>query len=432
MAIDYDSLARAARQKSNEPKPVNPLATAAVVGGALGAGAVGLRVARNVPSVVSAGLKLLPMTRPIGHAIDAAQAVGRLAPQPAPVPPNGGGSVPPEAAAPATVSTTPAAPKLPASVTTVTAEDIAAHPELKNYQPGETIRRATLEDIKLQPGSVQPRVSGGPTRPISVIKGGKPMPAKAPAPTPESPGAGRGASGPELVRRAEALSAEPAAPPLALVPSGAARHEVQYFSESQGKFIPIEDMPISHLRNAMNQLHAKLSATNHPSPVTQKQFEAIKNEVTYRAKQAGELTVPGPTKAGMKLTPGSVQSRVGNAPAAASVESDLMDQMRTSLEAEAAHGTGSVASRAPTGWQKGMKEALAAKGRLTKLAASAADTPLGKAAGKVLGVLGEADRALAPAGFILPEDTWNKIMDDLNRIYGPPGGRRRPAGPTGA
>jgi hypothetical protein len=54
------------------------------------------------------------------------------------------------------------------------------------------------------PGSVESRASGGPTRPISVIRGGKAQPAKAPAPTAESPGAGRGASGPELARRAEA------------------------------------------------------------------------------------------------------------------------------------------------------------------------------------------------------------------------------------
>src|SRR5258706_7186188 len=109
MAIDYDSLANAARQQTTAPKPVNPLTTAATIAAALGAGAVGIRAARNVPSVVSAGLKLLPITRPVGHAIDAAQMVGRL----------GGGSVSPEAAAPVPISSTRAAP-LPASITTVT------------------------------------------------------------------------------------------------------------------------------------------------------------------------------------------------------------------------------------------------------------------------------------------------------------------------
>jgi len=69
------------------------------------------------------------------------------------------------------------------------------------------------------------------------------------------------------------------------------RHEVQYYSESQGKFIPIESMHIAQLKNSMNKLHRKLMATDRPSPVTQKQFEALRDEVTYRLKQAGELTV---------------------------------------------------------------------------------------------------------------------------------------------
>ena len=70
------------------------------------------------------------------------------------------------------------------------------------------------------------------------------------------------------------------------------RHEVQYYSESEGKFVPIEDMHISQLRNAVNKLGKKLAASKKPSPVTEKQFEALKNEITYRAQQAGELTVP--------------------------------------------------------------------------------------------------------------------------------------------
>lgn len=120
------------------------------------------------------------------------------------------------------------------------------------------------------------------------------------------------------------------------------RHEVQYFSESQGKFVPIEEMPISHLRNAMNKLHAKLSATNQPSPVTRKQFEAIRDEVTFRAKQAGELTVPSPTKAGM----GSAQSRV---PAAQAPAAALEDQLAASIEAaQAARGIAATTAERQT------------------------------------------------------------------------------------
>jgi len=72
------------------------------------------------------------------------------------------------------------------------------------------------------------------------------------------------------------------------------RHEVQYYSESQGKFIPIETMHIAQLRNAMNKLGRRLAESKRPSPVVRKQFEALTDEVTHRLRQAGELTVPGP------------------------------------------------------------------------------------------------------------------------------------------
>jgi hypothetical protein len=73
------------------------------------------------------------------------------------------------------------------------------------------------------------------------------------------------------------------------------RHEVQYYSESRGEFVPIETMHIGQIRNAMNKLGRKLAASKRPSPVTQKQFDALKAEATHRARQAGELTVPSPT-----------------------------------------------------------------------------------------------------------------------------------------
>ncbi len=74
-------------------------------------------------------------------------------------------------------------------------------------------------------------------------------------------------------------------------PGAGSRHEVQYYSESQGKFIPIETMHIAQLKNAMNKLHRKLMSSNRPAPVTKKQFEALRDEVTHRLNEAGELTV---------------------------------------------------------------------------------------------------------------------------------------------
>lgn len=142
---------------------------------------------------------------------------------------------------------------VPSSRTLVTQELIDKLPALKAFDPGDTIGNAHLDRIKVDAGKV--------SRP--------PLKLTLPSSPPKAiPNATEGAT-------------------------TSSRHEVQYYSEGKGKFIPIEDMPISHLRNAMNKLGAKLAASKgRPSPVTQKQFDAIKNEVTYRAQQAGELTVP--------------------------------------------------------------------------------------------------------------------------------------------
>lgn len=168
---------------------------------------------------------------------------------------------------------TAAPEKLPNGFTRVSAADLSAHPEaLKNFAEGDPIQYRTLEKIKLAPVGTSKARTARPKP--KIVEKASPTTVSEPA----SPLNKRGAA-------------------VAKIAPAGSRHEVQYYSESQGKFVPIEDMPIGHLRNAMNKLHAKLTATNHPSPVTRKQFEAIKNEVTYRAQQAGELTVPGPVKA---------------------------------------------------------------------------------------------------------------------------------------
>jgi hypothetical protein len=106
------------------------------------------------------------------------------------------------------------------------------------------------------------------------------------------------------------------------------RHEVQYYSESQGKFVPIEDMPISHIRNAMNKLHAKITASGRPAPVTEKQLEALKNETTFRAGQAGELTVPGETKAATAAFEEQIAAKAAASGATAAEQAALRSGLR--------------------------------------------------------------------------------------------------------
>src|SRR3990172_4285829 len=137
--------------------------------------------------------------------------------------------------------------KLPSSLVEVTKADIKNHSELRNYKPGDTIRRVRMEQIKMTPAPGVPRgtlrtppqgvekdvldrvneakargetvtprdvtrfakeASGGPpTRPIEIVEGGQRTPARAPAQTKEPPyTGGRGASGPELERRGSAMS----------------------------------------------------------------------------------------------------------------------------------------------------------------------------------------------------------------------------------
>lgn len=68
------------------------------------------------------------------------------------------------------------------------------------------------------------------------------------------------------------------------------RHNVQYYSETQKKFIDIENMHIAHLRSAFNKLGRRLAKTKRPAPVTREVFEAMKKEIAHRASQAGGLT----------------------------------------------------------------------------------------------------------------------------------------------
>jgi hypothetical protein len=125
-------------------------------------------------------------------------------------------------------------------------------------------------------GAVASRVPRETGRVVGEIKPRKPF-------RPKKKAAVKGSAESRVAKKAPKETGEPS------------RHEVQYYSESRGEFVPIETMHIGQIRNAMNKLGRKLAASKRPSPVTQKQFDALKAEATHRARQAGELTVPSPT-----------------------------------------------------------------------------------------------------------------------------------------
>ncbi len=61
----------------------------------------------------------------------------------------------------------------------------------------------------------------------------------------------------------------------------------------------------------------------------------------------------------------------------------------------------------------GLKQAGSAIGRTKAIAATLAKSPAGKVAGKGLKLLGEADKALGAAGFILPKEVFDQIQHEL-------------------
>lgn len=127
-------------------------------------------------------------------------------------------------------------PKESASLVTLSQKDIDQHPEFSKMEPGQTVRRSTYEQVKgaaPRPGSVQSRTQ---------------------AAAPASP---RHGTRPALVEGPAGPVADPAKTPKWLggkMSEGGVRHDVPYFSESQATHVPIEDMPQSHLTNAMQKL----------------------------------------------------------------------------------------------------------------------------------------------------------------------------------
>jgi hypothetical protein len=112
--------------------------------------------------------------------------------------------------------------KLPAGLVELSEADIKAHPEFRNFKPGETMRRATYEKVKLAGGrpvapegyvGVSPHIKRKPVRPPKgkVIDIGTAESRVANRPPPA--GKPRGASGPVLERRGAALRTPYEGPP---------------------------------------------------------------------------------------------------------------------------------------------------------------------------------------------------------------------------
>lgn len=181
--------------KLMQPKVTGPPGT-----GGGGMRAAGKFLARRIPGV--------------GDVLDAADLIKELRGTPP--------GTPPMAEAPIPMRSPPGV-KLPASITTVSQAEIDRFPQLKGFSPGDEISRKALEKIKLEtppPNGMrkvrehlrrapQPKT---PTRPIKIVEGGKTIlpESRAPVPTKEPPySGGRGASRPELARRAAQLRGEP-------------------------------------------------------------------------------------------------------------------------------------------------------------------------------------------------------------------------------
>lgn len=83
--------------------------------------------------------------------------------------------------------------------------------------------------------------------------------------------------------RAEAAASETATPDVVRGPD-APQHEVQYFSESRGNHINIEDMNQKHIERAVRKLSAK---NPKPGSVAHKQLQALIRESIYREGTTG-------------------------------------------------------------------------------------------------------------------------------------------------
>jgi hypothetical protein len=241
--------------------------------------------AQSVPNQIAQGIKIAPAAAVSG----AGELLHGVEPFLRPAEYIGGGLLlnrlmGNKGAAPAEATATPAPAAAPAAVppkestglVRLTQKDIDQHPEFSKFEPDQTVRRSTYEQVKgaaPRPGSVQSRVS----------------PRHAAGPSPTEPTAGPAAN---PTKTPKWLGGE--------MSEGGVRHDVPYFSESQAKHVPIEDMPQSHLTNAMQ----KLGTNSRIGEKGLQNLRDMKIELEYRLQhpQGGVHILP-------KNEPGSLAAR---------------------------------------------------------------------------------------------------------------------------
>lgn len=229
------------------------LGNAALAAAAVGGGAYALS---KVPAIAMDIAGHLPIVGPAARAAQAARILMRGGP----------------AEATATVSAAPV--KLPATFTRVSAADLERHPEiLKNYSEGDPISLRTLEDIKTgrfqATGSAARRAGKGPAIPkLTVVEAGNP--ATALSPTEEQADLSK-----VPIWRGGKMS------------EAGTRHDIGYFSKSEAKTIPIEDMSQPRLRAAWEKHGRELASNARLSPVKEKEFERMTEEIKHRVTSEG-------------------------------------------------------------------------------------------------------------------------------------------------
>ena len=244
----------------------------------------------------------------------------RAAPTPAAAPP---------AASPQPVA--PAAPKPSASLVTLDAEDVAGHPEFRNYREGQQVSRRLYERVKSpelfpQPGSAASRAQGpvaaaadATARPSFSVSTGQEIPTVSATGVTISKGRAKpalkvvegGAPGSAASR---ASGGTPASPTTVVdepmvdpnkVPKwqggklseAGQRHDMQYWSEGRGAHVDVEDMQQSHLLNAIKKLQTKLAGKSNPGETNVRSLENMLDELKHRVS-TGAITVGDTPKAG--------------------------------------------------------------------------------------------------------------------------------------
>lgn len=310
-------------------------AGAATGGGIAAAGSAAGRIARNVASNLPAAGSAVgratigaERTRAITDLAKLAQGPQAAAPAPTPAP----------TPAPAPASA-PASPVVPTGRQLVTDELIARHPEaLANYRAGDTIANRELDLIRRVP---QPKAGSAAGRA-----------AKVPAPSTVKDSGPAKATEPSLSVVEGGAKADLSKVPKwrgGTMSEAGTRHDSGYFSRSQAKRVPIEDMSQPHLRAAWEKHARELKASQRPAPVKEAEFERMTAELKHRASQEGALTAydrpQAGSAAGRAARVTQAVQEVNAGPAAAAGESSLERQLGSSVTAaRAANAAGASAA----------------------------------------------------------------------------------------